>query len=76
VFTGIIEATAEIVRNDHGKLTMQRPASFDDLKRGSSVCVSGACLTVTTLTEKEMAFDVVPETLRKTSLGERRLVTV
>ncbi len=52
---------------------MQRPASFDDLKRGSSVCVSGACLTVTTLTEKEMAFDVVPETLRKTSLGEKKI---
>ena len=72
MFTGIIEATAEIVRNDKGKLTVQRPASFDDLKRGSSVCVAGACLTVTMLTKKEMAFDVVPETLARTTLGSKK----
>ncbi|MDD4319040.1 MAG: DUF559 domain-containing protein [Candidatus Peribacteraceae bacterium] len=69
MFTGIIEATAEIVKKTSTGLVLARPASFDDIKRGSSVCVSGACLTVTELTKKTMAFDVVPETWKRTKLG-------
>ncbi len=72
MFTGIIEATAEVIKNQDGELIVRRPGSFDDLKRGSSVCVSGACLTVTKLAKKEMTFDVVPETLKRTTLGSKK----
>ncbi|MFA6039308.1 MAG: riboflavin synthase [Candidatus Peribacteraceae bacterium] len=69
MFTGIVEATADVLKNEDGKLVLRRPAPFHDLTPGSSVCVAGACLTVTALAVAEMAFDVVPETLRKTTLG-------
>jgi riboflavin synthase len=69
MFTGIIETTAEVLSRTSGGLVLARPAFFKDLKKGSSVCVSGACLTVTKLTAKSMAFDVVPETWRRTTLG-------
>jgi riboflavin synthase len=39
---------------------------------GASVCHSGVCLTVAAiLTESDaLAYDVIPETLSRTSLGE------
>jgi len=39
---------------------------------GDSVAVDGCCLTVVERGEGELAFDVVPETLARTTLGERR----
>lgn len=69
MFTGIIEATAEVIGNARGALMIRRPASFDDLRRGSSVCVAGACLTVTDLSKETMGFDVIAETLEKTKIG-------
>ena len=39
------------------------------LKVGDSVCVSGACLTVTKLSKGEAQFEMVAETIRRTSLG-------
>lgn len=72
MFTGIIEATAEVVTMGGGKLTVRRPPAFRDVSIGSSICVSGACLTVTELTEAAMTFDVVPETLSKTTLGSKK----
>ena len=35
-----------------------------------SICVNGACLTVTEIDGKTFAVDTVPETLRRTNLGE------
>lgn len=69
MFTGIIESTALVIENRSGVLVLERPASFDDLKPGSSVAISGCCLTVTSIDEKTMQFEVVSETLSKTKLG-------
>jgi riboflavin synthase len=38
--------------------------------RGDSICVSGVCLTVTEARGSTLAFDVIAETLAKTTLGE------
>lgn len=70
MFTGIIETTAEILQKSPAGLVLARPITFSDLKRGSSVCVSGACLTVTELTDDTMVFDVVSETWSRTKLGK------
>ena len=43
---------------------------LEDLDVKDSICVNGACLTVTGLTGKGFQVDVVPETLRRTNLGE------
>ncbi|MBI3336218.1 riboflavin synthase [Candidatus Peregrinibacteria bacterium] len=72
MFTGIIEATAKVIKNEHGRLTIERPKIFDDIKVGSSICIAGVCLTIVDLKEKTMGFDTVPETLKRTTLGEKQ----
>ncbi len=69
MFTGIVEATAEILERSEMGLTLARPDSFDDIKEGMSICVSGACLSVTKFDASSMWFDVVSETWSRTKLG-------
>lgn len=66
MFTGVVQAVGKIVSVrplvvDAGKL----PVS--DVKIGDSVCVQGACLTVTKKKGKRLSFDVSQETLDCTS---------
>ncbi len=70
MFTGIIEATAKVTAQESGRLTLERPASFDDVRLGSSIAVSGVCLTVRGMNATSLTFDVMPETLRKTTIGD------
>jgi riboflavin synthase len=70
MFTGIIEATAKVIENLNGSLTVERPKSFDDIKLGSSIDVAGVCLTIVELTDQHMRFDMVEETLKKSRLGK------
>lgn len=69
MFTGIVEATAEVMERTSTGLTVERLPLFTDVKIGSSIAVSGACLTVVDLDTRRMRFDVVPETWAKTTLG-------
>lgn len=69
MFTGIIEGVADILDRSDTSLTVQRPIEFDDVKVGSSIAISGVCLSVTKLEEISMSFDVMPLTLEKTTLG-------
>ena len=73
MFTGIIETTAKIIENTGNRLVLERPAIFDDIKLGSSIAVSGACLSVVAFDDQSMRFDVVEETLQKTKLGELKI---
>ena len=43
---------------------------MDDIKIGDSISTNGICLTVTDFAENYFAADVMPETLRRTSLEE------
>lgn len=69
MFTGIIEATATILQKTDSGLIIEHPAYFDDLKIGSSIAVSGVCLTVTAFDDRSMSFDVVPTTFQKSKLS-------
>jgi riboflavin synthase alpha subunit/very-short-patch-repair endonuclease len=69
VFTGIIEATAEVFSRGAGELTIERPRAFNDLRKGASIAISGACLTVAAFDGGSVTFDVMPETLRRTTIG-------
>ena len=73
MFTGIIEqmgtVTALEERADGARLQVATGlASECDV--GASVAVNGACLTVVARTGEGLAFDLGPETLRSTALGE------
>lgn len=70
MFTGIIEQQAEVVNIAKNQLTVRRPHTFEDLRIGSSICVSGACLSVITMTDEKCVFDVVNETWEKTALKQ------
>ncbi len=72
MFTGIIEKTGRIKRITRKKrgyeLQIETESAWEDLKIGESICVNGACLTLTDFKDNKLTFDVSPETLRKTNL--------
>ncbi|MDO8468204.1 MAG: riboflavin synthase [Candidatus Peribacter sp.] len=70
MFTGIIEATAKVIAQGSSRLTLERPGAFDDVKLGSSISVSGVCLTVAAMDARSLTFDVMPETVRITTIGD------
>ena len=69
MFTGIVEEVGSIARVEPTALTVAGPKVTSDLKVSDSICVNGACLTVTALDCDRFRLDVVPETLRRTNLG-------
>ena len=69
MFTGIVEEIGAVKAVDPGKIDVSASLVMDDLKVSDSICVNGACLTVTARNEKSFSVDVVPETLRRTNLG-------
>ena len=73
MFTGIIEATGKVISIKKSgviaRLVLEAPAPYRSLKRGSSVAVNGVCLTVAAKKGRTLSFDLIPETLRRTSLG-------
>lgn len=76
MFTGIIEelGTARGVTEVEGaaQLWVQAKIVTEDLKLGDSVAVNGVCLTVIELHDDGFTADVMPESLRRTTLGELR----
>ena len=72
MFTGIVSAVAKVVETDAARLGIDHAGIARHLKRGSSVAVNGACLTVVRKKGPVFYADVVPETLRRTNLGRLR----
>lgn len=82
MFTGIVigMATVEALSGDDelSTLTISSGSLPDDISLpedigiGDSVCISGCCLTVTKIDGDNLSFEVMGETLRKTTLGERK----
>lgn len=70
MFTGIVEEVGSIKAVEESRLVIGASEVLGDVKVGDSISVNGACLTVTTYDESGFSVDVVPETLRRTNLGE------
>lgn len=69
MFTGIIEEMG-IVKSIKSKvITIEANKIFDDLQLGDSVAVNGACLTVSSFSNKIFNADITSETLSRTNLG-------
>lgn len=79
MFTGIIEEVGWIERVEGGsqavKLTVRGKKVLEGVSLGDSIAVNGVCLTVTRFTGTSFVVDVMPETLRKTSLDRVRTGT-
>ncbi len=74
MFTGIIEAVGTVtdfeLRGSAGQLVVEAPEIATGVEIGDSVAVSGACLTVTSISGEVLSFDAVRETLERTSLRD------
>lgn len=77
MFTGIIEDKGKVVRIqkdiDSSQLTIVTPKIVSDAKLGDSIAVNGVCLTITNLTSEEMTVDVMPETVKATTIHTLKL---
>jgi riboflavin synthase len=72
MFTGLVREVGTVVSVDGGetvRLRLEAPATAHASVVGDSVSVNGVCLTVVAVEDGRLAFDAVPETLTRTSLG-------
>ena len=72
MFTGIVEEVGSVESIGDGQLTLSAALVLDDLSVSDSISVNGVCLTVTEMTSNGFCVDVVPETLRRSNLGDLR----
>lgn len=76
MFTGIVSAVAAVTsmtsRGAGALLAVERPLGWNDVAAGESIAVSGVCLTALPGEGGPLAFDVSPETLRRSTLGGLR----
>jgi riboflavin synthase len=74
MFTGLVEELGEVVSLEQAasggvRLTLRAPTIALDVQLGDSVAVNGCCLTVADRQEGLLHFDLLQETLARTSLG-------
>lgn len=76
MFTGIIEEIGKIrqIRQKENLFVVDVAAKkvLKNVKLGDSVAVDGVCLTVTAKSSSGLSFDLMRETLDKTSLGKKK----
>jgi riboflavin synthase len=73
MFTGLVEDLGTIVavdRTDGGAVLTVESRLADQIGEGDSVAVNGVCLTATAINGDRFGFDVMLESLRRTSLAE------
>ena len=70
MFTGIIEEVGEVRAREGGELVIACRTILEDVALGDSIAVNGVDLTVRTIGADSLSFDVMPETFRRSNLGE------
>ena len=70
MFTGIIEEVGHIRQMGGGQLAIDCRKVVEDVALGDSIAVNGVCLTVTSFDKNHFTANVMPETVRRTSLSE------
>lgn len=73
MFTGIIEELGTVrdigISGSSGQITLAADKVLENTRIGDSIAVNGVCLTVTRLTSDGFTADVMPETMKRTSLS-------
>jgi riboflavin synthase len=70
VFTGIIEEVGTVLKSEGGMLVVGCSVVLEDSKLGDSIAVNGVDLTIADMDGRSMAFNCMPETYRRSNLGE------
>ncbi len=80
MFTGIVTHRGTLEALDAApagegilRLRLRPDAPLEGLAIGDSVALDGCCLTIVALEAGTLSFEAIPETLRKTTLGDRAL---
>ena len=76
MFTGLIEEVGEVLAwepaGDAARITLRAPVTAADAAHGASISVAGVCLTVVDRGDDWFTADVMAETIRMSTLAERR----
>ena len=70
MFTGIIEEVGKLKKFDGTQIEIACTKVLSDVDIGDSISTNGICLTVTNFGQNFFTADVMPETVKKTSLDE------
>ena len=75
MFTGLVEEVGKVIsviRGTGAQIRVQTKMIAGSTQLGDSIAVNGICLTVTSISGNEVAFDAVEETITKSSLSKLR----
>lgn len=76
MFTGIIEEIGTVSRVTPGASSLQLAITckkvLSDVNKGDSIAINGVCLTVSNFSGNHFTADVIPETVKATTLQELR----
>lgn len=75
MFTGIVQGMASVVSihrtSDCMRLAVLFPeGALEFVQQGASISLDGCCLTVTSFSQCQASFDLVPETISRTTFSE------
>ena len=70
MFTGLVEEVGRVLERSGSRLVLSADRVLEESGVGASVAVNGACLTVVEVGAGRLRFDVGPETLARTALGD------
>ena len=69
MFTGIVEELGKTESISTGKIIVSAQKAIEGTALGDSIAVNGVCLTVISINGNKLAFETMPETLKRTNLG-------
>jgi riboflavin synthase len=72
MFTGLVEEVGEVLARAGSRLSVRARTVLPDADLGASIAVNGVCLTVADRCGDHVRFDLGPETLERTALGDLR----
>jgi riboflavin synthase len=72
MFTGIVEELGQVESIDGGRVRIGARKVLDDAHTGDSIAVDGVCITLVAQGDGWWEADLSDETLRRTTLGDRR----
>ena len=74
MFTGIVEEVGRVAsvrtKPQAMELTIACSLILEDIKRGDSISINGVCLTVSSFTSQTFTVDVIPETVKSSTMYE------
>ncbi len=73
MFTGIIEEVGEVIEAGQGRLRIKACVVLTDAQLGDSIAINGVDLTVAEHDGESFFANVMPETYRRSNLGELRV---